>query len=60
MGKVRTERVKRIAKELVERFPKRFGEDFDFNKKAVEALTDVSSRKLRNRIAGYITHLKKL
>ena len=60
LGKVRTERVKRVAKELIDRFPQRFSEDFDFNKKAVEALTDVSSRKLRNRIAGYITHLKKL
>lgn len=57
MGKVRPERVKRIARELINRFPERFTDNFDSNKKAVEALTNVSSRKLKNRIAGYVTHL---
>ncbi len=57
MGKVRTELVKRIAQELVERYPDKFNADFDNNKKLVQSFTTVSSTRLRNRIAGYITRL---
>ena len=57
MGKVRTELVKRIAQELVERYPDKFNTDFENNKKYVESFTTVSSTRLRNRIAGYITSL---
>jgi small subunit ribosomal protein S17e len=57
-GKVRTELVKRIARELVERFPDKFTTDFESNKKLVESLTTISSTKLRNRVAGYITQLQ--
>ena len=57
-GKVRTELEKRIARELVERFPDKFTTDFETNKKLVESLTNISSRKLRNRVAGYITQLQ--
>jgi len=57
-GKARIELEKRIARELVERFPDKFTTDFETNKKLVESLTNISSKKLRNRIAGYITQLQ--
>ena len=57
-GKVQIELEKRIARELVERFPDKFTTDFETNKKLVESLTNISSKKLRNRIAGYITQLQ--
>lgn len=57
MGKVRTEKIKSTAHELVKRFPSKFTANFENNKESVEALTQVSSKKLRNRIAGYITRL---
>lgn len=57
MGKVRPERVKRIAKELVQRFPDKFTTDFENNKKLVEDFIELSSVRLRNRIAGYVTRL---
>ena len=57
MGKVRPDRVKKVARELVERFPEKFTVNFESNKKLVESLTNISSTKLRNRIAGYITRL---
>ncbi len=57
VGKVRPELVKRTAEELVEMYPDRFGTDFEGNKKLVESLTTVSSKRLRNRIAGYISRL---
>ena len=57
MGKVRTEQVKRIARELLDRYPDKFTTDFENNKKFVEALTNISSTKLRNRVAGYTARL---
>ncbi len=57
LGKVRPERVKRIARELVSRHPDKFTTNFEDNKKLVETLIETSSTRLRNRIAGYITSL---
>ena len=57
MGKVRTEKVKKIARELVQRFPDKFNTDFENNKKNLDAIASVYSTKLRNRIAGYVTRL---
>jgi small subunit ribosomal protein S17e len=57
-GKVRIELEKRIARELVERFPEKFTTDFENNKKFVGTFTNISSKKLRNRVAGYITQLQ--
>ncbi|GAH14681.1 unnamed protein product, partial [marine sediment metagenome] len=57
LGKVRTERVKKVARELLKRYPDKFTADFDENKRIVETLTKGSSIKLRNRIAGYISRL---
>jgi small subunit ribosomal protein S17e len=57
-GKARTDLEKKIARELVERFPDKFTTDFENNKKLVESFTNISSKKLRNRVAGYITQLQ--
>lgn len=57
MGKVRPDRVKKTARELISRFPNKFTSDFDKNKKIVETLTNVFSPRLRNRIAGYVVRL---
>lgn len=59
IGKVRPDHIKEIANILVERFPKKFSSDFEHNKKMVDMLTDVTSIKVRNRIAGYIIRLVK-
>ena len=60
MGKVRSNHIKKLAWELVERYPKRFNLDFENNKKMVNTFTNVTSIKIRNRVAGYITHLAKI
>ena len=57
LGKVRPERVKKIARELVRRYPDKFTTNFEDNKKLVKSFTNISSAKLRNRIAGYVTRL---
>ncbi len=55
MGKVKTEHIKRLAKELMERFPEKFSRDFNANKHTVDALTEGATTKVRNQVAGYIT-----
>jgi len=49
------DRIKRISTELLERYPDRFGIDFDENKKLIKEIAIVRSKILRNKIAGYIT-----
>jgi small subunit ribosomal protein S17e len=60
LGKVRPENVKKVSRELVERYPKKFSTDFQANKKALGSLIQVYSPKLKNRIAGYITRLSAI
>ena len=47
--------VKKTATLLLERYPDAFGDDFEHNKELVTELTNVDSKGVRNRIAGYIT-----
>jgi small subunit ribosomal protein S17e len=53
---VRTDQVKRTAKKLIGRFPDKFNNDFENNKRLVSTLTQGTTIKIRNQIAGYITH----
>ncbi len=57
MGKVRTKLVKRLAEELVYTYPDKFTADYEHNKKMVDLLVSGLSKRMRNRVAGYITHL---
>ena len=56
MGKVKTEHIKRLGQKLMSSFPDMFSSNFDENKRAVDALTAGATTKLRNQVAGYITH----
>ena len=60
MGKVRTVLVKRLARELVDRYADSFSKDFDHNKALVDELLTNTTKRLRNRIAGYVTRLMAL
>lgn len=55
MGKVKTEQIKRVGKELMARFPNKFTSNFDENKRLVASLTQGTTTRVRNQIAGYIT-----
>jgi len=48
--------IKNIAKTLLERYPEAFSDDFEGNKESVTALTNIESKEVRNRVAGYVTH----
>jgi len=60
MGKVRPAYIKRTARKLLEMYPDKFTEDFETNKRLVQELTDITSKTVRNRVAGYITRLVKV
>jgi small subunit ribosomal protein S17e len=55
LGNVRTEQIKRTAKELIKRFPDKFSNDFENNKHVVNSLVQGGTPKVLNSIAGYIT-----
>ncbi len=57
MGRIKSKLIKRTARQLVEKVPETFDKEFDTNKKALGSI--LSSKKTRNKIAGYITRIKK-
>jgi small subunit ribosomal protein S17e len=59
VGSVRSEQIKRVAKELVKKYPDKFSTDYEANKQVLAEVTIISSNKIRNQLAGYISHLKK-
>lgn len=54
------DRTRRISELLLERHPEVFSTDFEKNKEALETLAQVSSKQLRNRVAGYIAKSLKV
>ena len=59
MGRIKTQLTKRLGQELFKKHEQHFSDNFAENKQIVNRLTDVSSKKLRNIIAGYVTRLVK-
>merc|ERR1739847_252854 len=59
MGRVRTKTTKRTAKLIVERYYAKLSFDFDTNKRVVDEVAVVPSKRMRNKIAGFVTHLMK-
>ena len=60
MGRVRPVFIKKISHELMKKYSDLFSNDFETNKKLLDEFVIIQSRLVRNRIAGYITHLKKV
>ena len=52
--------MKRIARELLDKYPSKFSADFEANKQLVNQYTNISSIKLRNRVAGYTARLASI
>ena len=47
--------IKRLGEALIVERPERFGRDFKENKQGVSENSVIGSKKVRNRVAGYIT-----
>jgi len=59
MGRIRPTYIKRVAIELLRRFPEHFTNDFEQCKAKVGELTDVKYIGMRNRIAGYVVRYRR-
>ena len=59
MGRVRTKTTKRSARMIVEKYYSRLTSDFQTNKRVCEEVALIPTKRLRNKIAGYITKLMK-
>ncbi len=54
MGNIRPNYVKSLASDLIEEHSDAFSTDFDNNKARVTQFTNIESKVIRNRVAGYI------
>uniref|UniRef100_A0A182QU96 Small ribosomal subunit protein eS17 n=1 Tax=Anopheles farauti TaxID=69004 RepID=A0A182QU96_9DIPT len=59
MGRVRTKTIKKASKVIIEKYYTRLTMDFDTNKRIVEEVAIIPTKPLRNKIAGFVTHLMK-
>jgi len=59
MGRVRTKTVKRASRVLVEKYYPRLTLDFHTNKRIIDEVAVVPSKRLRNKVSGFTTHLMK-
>ena len=56
---VRTKTVKKSARTIVEKYYTRLTLDFHTNKRIVDEVAILPSKRMRNKIAGYTTHLMR-
>lgn len=59
MGRVRTKTVKKASKVIIEKYYTRLTLDFHTNKRICEEIAIIPTKPLRNKIAGFVTHLMK-
>nr|pir hypothetical protein T08B2.10 - Caenorhabditis elegans [Caenorhabditis elegans] len=59
MSRVRTKTVKKASRVLIEKYYTRMTNDFHNNKRVCDEVAIIGSKPLRNKIAGYITHLMR-
>eukprot|EP00093_Oithona_nana_P010594 10594.XXX_425810_426405_1 [CDS] Oithona nana genome sequencing. len=59
MGRVRTKTIKKAARVIIEKYYTKLTLDFHTNKRIIEEVALIPSKPLRNKIAGFITHLMK-
>eukprot|EP01112_Ceratiomyxa_fruticulosa_P006945 TRINITY_DN178_c0_g1_i10.p1 TRINITY_DN178_c0_g1~~TRINITY_DN178_c0_g1_i10.p1 ORF type:complete len:141 (-),score=23.63 TRINITY_DN178_c0_g1_i10:83-505(-) len=59
MGRVRTKTIKKASKLIIEKYYPRLTNDFDTNKRLCDEIAIISSKRLRNKIAGFTTHLMR-
>merc|ERR1712063_130436 len=59
MGRVRTKTIKRASRIIIEKYYPRLVTDFQTNKRLTEEVAVIPSKKMRNKVAGFTTHLMR-
>lgn len=59
MGRIRTLFIKRTGRKFMKKYSDQLSNNFSENKKKIDKLAEIPSKKMRNRLAGYITKLTK-
>lgn len=57
MGRIKSTLIKRTSKQLIKNSNESFGKTFEENKKALGSI--LPSKKIRNKIAGYVARINK-
>merc|ERR1711920_735326 len=59
MGRVRTKTVKKASRRIIEKYYTRLTLDYYTNSRIVSDIAVIPTKRLRNQIAGFITHTMK-
>jgi len=59
MGRIRNHDIKKISFEILERYGDKVTNDFNANKEVLDEIKVADSKKMRNKIAGYVTCIAK-
>ena len=59
MGRVRTKTIKKSARVIIEKYYTKLTLDFHTNKRICDEIAIIPTKRLRNQIAGFVTHLMK-
>lgn len=59
MGQIKGKSVKKAAKRIVEKHYIRLNDDFYNNKLVIKEVAEIATKKLTNKVAGYVTTLIK-
>ncbi|MDD5253775.1 MAG: 30S ribosomal protein S17e [Candidatus Nanoarchaeia archaeon] len=59
MGRIKTKLIKRTGEKILKIHKDMLTKDFDKNKKVLDRVASIPSKKLRNTIAGYIVKTVK-
>ena len=57
LGKSRKIKIQRLGNEILALHAEHFTRTFDENKRMVAEVAAIASKKIRNQVAGYITHV---
>merc|ERR1712137_1145489 len=57
MGRVRTKTIKKAARLIIEKYYPILTNDFQSNKRVCQEVARMPSKRIRNKIAGFVTHL---
>ncbi len=60
MGRIRSTLIKRVAYEVYEKYKDMLTTDFNKNREIIDKVVKVEGKFMKNKIAGYVTHLVKI